>query len=133
MSEKVINIWKNIIETSNTSKLEKIIHKEAIFYSPVVYFPQHGKEKVLKYLYSAINIFKGKQFKYTKNKFYGAKVFCAEFNARFNDIEVNGIDIIKCDKELIKEFKVFLRPIKAVEVVWNEMKNKLDEYDNNLS
>ena len=66
--------------------------------------PQEGKEKVLKYLSAAVKIFQNKDFKYTKiivNNTYT----CAEF-ASFNNILVNGIDIITTRSNLIIEFKV---------------------------
>ena len=90
------------------------------------------KKKVIKYLSAAIEIFKEKNFHYTDNIITDNISFYAEFKARFNKIEVNGIDFIKCENNLIKEFKVFLRPVQGIEVVWKEMKKKLVEYDSNL-
>ena len=105
MSINAIKIWKSIIETSNPNSLDNIIHEDALFYSPVVYLPQHGKKNVRKYLYSAVKAFKGKQFKYNDNIFSQGLHFFAEFNACFSEIEVNGVDIIKLEKGLIKEFR----------------------------
>ena len=90
------------------------------------------KKKVIKYLSSAVEIFKERNFYYTDNIITDNIRFYAEFEARFDKIEVNGIDFIKFENNLIKEFKVFLRPVKGIEVVWNEMKKKLVQYDNNL-
>ena len=133
MSIKTINKWKKIIETAKTNDLGNIIHEKAIFFSPVVYTPQKGKPNVIKYLSSAVKVFKGKKFKYINNEYFTSSAFFAEFSAEINNIEINGVDIIHCEYGLIKEFKVFLRPIKALEAVWSEMKKKLEEYDNNLS
>ena len=133
MSLSTIKIWKKIIRTGDEHKLENIIHEKAIFHSPVVYSPQEGKKKVLKYLSSAVKTFYGKSFNYNDNIISKNEIYFAEFKAYFDDIEVNGIDLIKCEDGLIKEFKVFLRPIKGIKKVWNEMKKRLIEYDNNLS
>lgn len=133
MSNETIDKWKNIINTGNHKELITIIHQNAIFHSPVVYTPQEGKNKVLKYLSSAVEVFKGKNFHYTVNTVVDNNKYYAEFKASFAKIEVNGIDFILCENNLIKEFKVFLRPFKGIEVVWNEMKNKIMSYDNNLS
>ena len=133
MSISTIKIWKEIISTGDEKQLKNIIHEKAIFHSPVVYFPQNGKEKVFKYLSAAIKTFHGKNFEYTDNIISKNQIYFAEFKAYFDNIEVNGIDFIKCEDSLIKEFKVFLRPIKGIEVVWKEMKNKLVQYDSNLS
>ncbi len=43
----------------------------------------------------------------------------------FGDILVNGIDIIKTKNNLIIEFKVFLRPLKGIEIVWKGMRESL--------
>ena len=133
MSHFTINTWKSIMKTGNHEKLINIIHDNATFHSPVVFTPQEGKKKVIKYLSSAVEIFKERNFHYTDNILVDNIRFYAEFKARFNKIEVNGIDFIICKNNLIKEFKVFLRPIKGLEIVWNEMKKKIIEYDNNLS
>ena len=133
MSISTIKIWKKIIRTGDEKKLKNIIHEKAIFHSPVVYLPQKGKEKVLKYLSSAVKTFHGKSFEYTDNIIHKNEIYFAEFKGYFDNIEVNGIDLIKCESGFIKEFKVFLRPIKGIEKVWNEMQKRLVEYDNNLS
>ena len=121
------------MKTGNHKELINIIHDNATFHSPVVFTPQEGKKKVLKYLSSAVEIFKERNFHYTDNIVTDNIRFYAEFKASFNKIEVNGIDFIKFENNLIKEFKVFLRPVKGIEVVWKEMKNKLVQYDSNLS
>ena len=56
-----------------------------------------------------------------------------EFKATLSNIEVNGIDYIKWENDLIKEFKVFIRPHKGLDVVWSKMKNKLEEHDKTIS
>ena len=132
MSYSTINTWKSIMKTGNHKELINIIHDNATFHSPVVFTPQEGKKKVIKYLSSAVEIFKEKNFHYTDNIITDNIKFYAEFKASFNKIEVNGIDFIKCENNLIKEFKVFLRPVKGIEVVWKEMKKKLMQYDSNL-
>ena len=120
------------MNTGNHKELINIIHDNATFHSPVVFTPQEGKKKVIKYLSSAVEVFKEKNFHYTDNIITDNIKFYAEFKASFNKIEVNGIDFIKCENNLIKEFKVFLRPVKGIEVVWKEMKKKLMQYDSNL-
>ena len=123
-----IEKWKKIIFTGKLDMLEKIIDENAIFYSPVVFKPQEGKQKVLKYLSAAVKIFQNKDFKYTKiiaNNNYT----CAEFEASFNNILVNGIDIITTRSNLIIEFKVFLRPLKGIDVVRHAMRENLTSND----
>ena len=122
----VIEEWKKIMSSGQTSNISKLIHEDAIFYSPVVFSPQKGKKKVIKYLSSAVEIFKNKNFLY--KKIYNHKDFTfAEFEANFNNVVVNGIDLISTQNNLIYEFKVFVRPLKGIEVVWSSMREKLSQ------
>ena len=121
-----INEWKNIILTGNSENLINIIDDNAVFYSPVVFNPQKGKKIVIKYLSTAVKIFQEKQFRYV-NDISSENSTYAEFQANFNNIFVNGIDYINTKNNLIIEFKVFLRPLKGTEVVWNEMRKKFSE------
>ena len=86
MSISTIKIWKKIIITGDEKLLKNIIHEKAIFYSPVVYLPQNGKEKVFKYLSSAVKIFHGKSFVYTDNIISKNEIYFAEFKGYFDNI-----------------------------------------------
>ena len=124
-----INKWKIIIKSGDVSNLHNLIHKNATFLSPVVFTPQKGKKIVIKYLTSAVKMFQNKQFRYKKS-IVNENQTCAEFEAKFGNIIVNGIDLITTKENLIFEFKVFLRPLKGIEVVWQEMKSNLRLYNN---
>ena len=116
-----IEKWKNIIISGDVSNLDTLIHNNATFNAPIVYSPQIGKKIVVQYLSAAVKTFKNKNFKYTKTLSDKNYTF-AEFEAKFDRIFVNGIDLIITKNNLIYEFKVFLRPLKGINVVWNEMK-----------
>jgi hypothetical protein len=50
-----------------------------------------------------------------------------EFETNMGGIAVNGVDIITCDDDgMITEFKVMLRPMKAVEAVRDRMAAMLE-------
>ena len=119
-----IEIWKNIIFSGNTNNLKVIIHENAIFYSPVVFTPQVGKKKVMYYLSNAVKTFEGRNFIYTKT-IKKENLYFAEFEAKFDATLVNGIDLIGVKDNMIFEFKVFLRPLQGLEVVWKEMGKSL--------
>ena len=53
-----------------------------------------------------------------------------EFTVMVDGIHVNGVDIITFDGDKIIEFKVMVRPLKAVNAVWKQMAMMLDERKN---
>ena len=119
-----IEQWKKIILSGDASNLNKIIHKKAIFYSPIVFTPQVGKKAVLHYLSTAVEVFHKRNFRYIRSINKENNTY-AEFEAKFGNITVNGIDFISINSNLIFEFKVYLRPLKGLHVVWEEMKSRL--------
>ena len=121
-----IEQWKKIILSGDISNLNEIIHDEATFYSPVVFTPQQGKKEVLRYLSTAVKVFKTKDFRYIRSINNENHTY-AEFEAKFEDIIVNGIDLISINNNLIYEFKVYLRPLKGLQAVWDEMKSSLQQ------
>ena len=121
-----IEKWKDIIINGDITNLDALIHEKATFNSPIVYSPQIGKKIVVQYLSAAVKIFKNKNFKYTNTLSKDNCTF-AEFEANFNNVIVNGIDLISTQNNLIYEFKVFVRPLKGIEVVWSSMREKLSQ------
>ena len=79
--------WENIILTSNTDKLESILDKDVVFYSPIVFTPKKGKVIVFQYLLAAVKVFQNKKFKYT-NIIKSENYSFAEFEALFDNILV---------------------------------------------
>ena len=125
-TKKIFQDWENIFHSNDIAGLNKIIDSQAIFFSPVVFKPQVGKKRVNTYLIAAMKIFKNTNFNYCRKMSNENETF-AEFTCNKMGIEINGIDIIKNNNTHITEFKVFLRPFKAIEVVWEEMRIQLDK------
>ena len=47
---------------------------------------------------------------------------CLEFQSVLDGIQINGVDIITWNDEgKIKDFKVMVRPLKAINKVWEKM------------
>ena len=44
-----IQKWHDVVKLRDYNTLTEILHDDAIFYSPVVYTPQKGKDITLKY------------------------------------------------------------------------------------
>ena len=122
----VIKDWHAVVRDRDYKLLKSLLHKEAIFYSPIVFKPQKGRSLALAYLSAASNMFEGTGFHYVK-EIVGESEAILEFNAEIDSIQIDGADIISWNAEgKITEFKVMLRPLKAIEVVGQKMKAQLE-------
>ena len=106
---------------SDTAALAAMLADDAVFHSPVVHTPQVGKAKVMAYLGAAAQVLGNDSFRYVRELVDGADV-CLEFTAEIDGIHVNGIDLIEFDDAgKIKDFKVMVRPMKAMTKLWELM------------
>ena len=122
-----IKAWHEIVKSGNTENLSSIIDSDCIFYSPVVFTPQKGKELTIKYLSAAALVFGDDSFKYIK-EVINEKNACLEFELKLNGIEINGVDLISWnDKNKISEFKVLIRPLKGVQLIHELMGGTLEQ------
>ena len=92
-----------------------------VFISPVVHTPQHGKAIAKAYLSAAFQVFFNPSFRYVR-EILGPSDAMLEFETEIDGVLVNGVDLIKWnDAHQIIEFKVMLRPLKAVNVIHERM------------
>ncbi len=119
--------WHQIAENgSKASELASIMREDAIFHSPVVHTPQEGRPIVVAYLSAAGQTLGNANFRYIR-EVVGDNTAVLEFETEMDGIKVNGIDMITFDEEgKIKDFKVMVRPLKAVNKVWEMMGAQLE-------
>lgn len=99
--------------------------EDAVFHSPVVHSPQEGKAKVMLYLLSAAKVLGNESFAYVREIVDGNDALL-EFTSEIDGIKINGIDLIHFgDDGKIKDFKVMVRPVKAVNKLWEMMAAQL--------
>ena len=105
--------------------LSAMVADDAVFHSPVVHTPQVGKAKVMAYLGAAAQVLGGDDFAYVRELVDGNQVLL-EFTNTLDGIHVNGIDLITFDDAgIIKDFKVMVRPMKAMNKLWELMAAQL--------
>ena len=110
----VTDRWHQIVHTKDTAALQAILADDAVFESPVVHTPQHGKAITFKYLYAALHVLNNDSFTYL-NEWQSERSAVLEFQSTVEGIAINGVDIIHWnDAGLITHFKVMVRPLKAV-------------------
>ena len=101
--------------------LDALVAPDAVFHSPVVHTPQVGKTKVMMYLLAAAQVLGNDSFVYVREMIDGDNALL-EFTATIEGIHVNGIDLIAFDQDgNITDFKVMVRPLKAVNKLWEMM------------
>ena len=126
-ARKGLEQWHRTMKSGNRPEdLEKIIHEGAVFHSPVVHSPQRGRDLVVKYLAAAGQTLGNDSFTYVRELVDGPNAML-EFTTDMDGIHVNGIDLIQFDADgLIVDFKVMIRPLKAVNKVWEQMAAMLE-------
>lgn len=121
MIENTIAAWHDCIETTDPVKLDAILHEEATFHSPVVHTPQQGKNITAKYLMAAFQVLNGDDFKYVR-EIGGPSDAVLEFTTTIDGITINGVDLIQWGEDgRITDFKVMIRPLKAINLVHQKM------------
>ena len=118
--------------------LDVLLDDDVVFYSPIVYTPQVGKEITKLYLQAAGQTLPGensspqntndslKRFRYTKEVLAG-NTAVLEFETTVEGKYVNGVDIITCnDAGKIVEFRVMIRPLQAINLVHKQMGEMLE-------
>lgn len=101
--------------------LRDLLAEDAVFHSPVVHTPQEGRDKVFAYLHAASHVLGGDDFRYLREIADGDQAVL-EFQSVLDGIQINGVDIITWnDDGKIKDFKVMVRPLKAINKVWEKM------------
>ena len=121
MRRKVVEDWNRVVATGKRELLNELLSEDVVFHSPVVHSPQRGKELAIKYLSSAFYVIKNESFRYVR-EIVGECDAALEFVTEIDGIVINGVDMIKWNENgQIIEFKVMIRPLKAVNLIHQKM------------
>ncbi len=83
--------------------------------------PQIGKAITTQYLAAAFHVFFNETFRYVR-EVTGPSDAVLEFQVEIDGISVNGVDMLKWDAQgRIVEFKVMIRPLKAINLIHQKM------------
>jgi ketosteroid isomerase-like protein len=125
MIENTIAAWHKLIETRDAEGLDNILAENVVFHSPVVHTPQAGKPITTLYLTAALHVLNNNTFKYLREVISGNHAVL-EFQTVIDGITINGVDMIIWGEDgRITDFKVMLRPLKAVNLVHKMMGDML--------
>ncbi len=124
----VMQAWHKIVEQQDGSGLDELLADDVVFHSPVVHTPQRGKMITRLYLTAAMQTLNAPgHFKYLRELVDGNNAVL-EFQTEIDGVTINGVDMIEWnDDGQIIDFKVMVRPLKAVNAIHQAMGRMLEE------
>ena len=121
MAHSVLDTWHELVQTRNAKGLRDLLADDVVFHSPVVHTPQAGKAVTTQYLAAAFQVFFNASFRYVR-ELVGPHDAVLEFQVEIEGITVNGVDMIRWNDEgRITDFKVMIRPLKAINLIHQKM------------
>jgi hypothetical protein len=139
MIQDVIHQWHAYMKGELPNGLDILLDDDVVFFSPIVFTPQAGKEITKMYLLAAGQTLPGEKsasaptdtpsqkFRYTKQVLDGHTAVL-EFETTIEGKYANGVDIITCnDAGKIIEFRVMMRPLQAINAVHRQMGQALEK------
>ncbi len=119
--------WHDLLARRDPSGLDALLADDVVFHSPIVHTPQKGRAITRLYLGAAFRVLFNDRFHYVREIVSGRDA-CLEFSTEIDGVHVNGVDLIRFDAEgRIVDFKVMVRPLKAIQLVHGMMARMLDE------
>jgi hypothetical protein len=121
MTPSPLATWHEVARTRSTSGLKALLADDCVFHSPVVHAPQVGKAVTYQYLSAAFKVFFNDSFRYVR-ELSGPNDAILEFQVEIDGLTVNGVDMMTWnDAGQITDFKVMIRPLKAVNLIHQAM------------
>ncbi|QOF80121.1 nuclear transport factor 2 family protein [Variovorax sp. 38R] len=125
MAIDTLSTWHRLVKARDVAGLDTLLADDAVFLSPVVHRPQVGKAITKQYLAAAFQVFFNESFRYVR-ELQGPNDAVLEFELELDGIAINGVDMMKWNADgQITEFKVMLRPLKAVNLIHQKMATQL--------
>ena len=128
-----LEAWHRTVRDMSEEALDEILAEDVVFHSPIVHTPQQGRALTRLYLMAAFKVLPGQSkcdpsvaeangsFQYVR-EVVGERDAVLEFTTEVDGIFVNGVDMIRWNDEgRIVDFKVMIRPKKAMEKIHAEM------------
>jgi hypothetical protein len=120
-----ISAWHEFVQSRDPAALKALLTKDVVFHSPVVHRPQPGRAITMGYLLAAMAVLGNDSFRYLR-EIIGERHAALEFSSVIDGVEINGVDLIEWnDAGQIVDFKVMVRPLKAVNTLHALMAAKL--------
>ncbi len=127
MASANLQKWYDYVESHDLSALKEMLADDVVFHSPVVHTPQEGKAITYAYLSAADQVLANDKFHYV-GEYDCEDRAVLEFKTEIDGLQINGIDMIRWNEAgQIVEFKVMVRPLKAINAVHAAMGAMLEK------
>ena len=118
--------WHRVVQPRDMAALGRLLADDVVFHSPVVHTPQRGKAITSKYLAGALQVLNNPSF-HCVREIVGRHDALLEFITDIDGVQINGIDLIAWNEAgQIVDFKVMVRPLKAVNLLQQKMGQMLE-------
>jgi hypothetical protein len=120
-----LELWHDMLRKRDLGRIDEVLAEDCVFLSPIVHTPQRGRDLTRLYLTAALAVF-NESFQYVK-EVVSPQHAVLEFTCEVDGILVNGVDIMTFDDAgKIVEFKVMVRPLKAINLLHAKMQDMLE-------
>ena len=117
--------WHEIVRARDVDGLDALLADDVVFHSHVVHTPQRGRELTKLYLSAAVMVLGNDSFRYVREVVSGDTAVL-EFVTQVGDTEINGVDLIRWNADdRICDFKVMIRPLRAIQLIHQMMAAQL--------
>jgi len=122
-----LDVWHGVVERRDAAALEEVLADDVVFHSPIVHTPQVGKALARLYLTAALHVLGNESFRYVR-EVANEREAALEFVTEVDGVQVNGVDLIRWGEDgRIVDFKVMLRPLKAIQLMHRLMAQMLEK------
>lgn len=127
MAHATVEKWHALLAAQDVSRLDDLLADDVVFHSPVLHTQQRGKAVTSLYLTAAYQVLLGSGFHYVREVANDTDAVF-EFEAELDGIHINGVDMMHWNSEgKIDDFKVMVRPLKAVNLLHGLMASMLEQ------
>lgn len=121
MSARGLAAWHRLVGERDFAGVAELLDEAVVFHSPVMHTPQRGRIVTAMYLRAAGHVLGNESFRYVRELHVGDDAVL-EFELELDGVQINGVDMIRWNAaDLIVDFKVMLRPARALEAVQRKM------------
>lgn len=117
--------WREIAIARDADALDAWLAQDVVFYSPVVHTPQRGRAIAKQYLIAAFDVLANPNFRYV-GEWRAQASAVLEFVTEIEGVVIEGVDMIAWNEAgEVVEFKVMVRPLKAINLLHRAMGERL--------